>query len=472
MEIKEAYTFDDVTLVPAASSVLPTEVDTRTKLTNSIELKVPLISAAMDTVTEGQLAIAMAQAGGIGVVHRNFSPEEQAEEVRQVKKFESGMVVNPVTIGPEATLGDAQALMRAHGISGIPVVEEGGTGGHTTGKLVGILTNRDVRFASDMGEKVATLMTKDKLVTAKPGVGREEARRLLHQYRIEKLLVVDDVYRCVGLITVKDIEKANKFPGASKDEKGRLRVAAATTVGEKGLHRAQLLIDAHGLHGRVDDLDRVLLEAPDVLPRRGVQPTGAAADEGPEKASQDQAKPEQERRAGEGNAAFAHEIVDRYGRLLVFLNTEDDAAFRFGVWEGEIPFTTIERRIIVPWHPLQNPWDAPFFYNDSRHVFYVTTTKQPVWIPDYSAYGVAISLGSPHLIPPQELQLEPWVQRKSSMQGGLIDTNLGIIDPPPLQQLVTEDINIHRAIGTTAVVRYGNLKIGPSGAIMKAQDGR
>src|SRR5258708_5116295 len=237
MEFQEALTFDDVLLKPAASAVLPNQTDTRTRLSRTIELGIPLMSAAMDTVTEAAMAIAMAQVGGIGVIHMNLDPEAQASEVRKVKKFESGMVVNPVTIHPEQTLADALALMAAHQISGIPVVER-------NGKLVGILTNRDVRFATDDSTPVHALMTKDKLGTVREGATKEEGKRLLHQYRIEKLLVVDDAYRCIGLITVKDIEKANKFPGASKDEKGRLRTAAATTVGEKGLRRAQLLIDA------------------------------------------------------------------------------------------------------------------------------------------------------------------------------------------------------------------------------------
>ncbi|HYR66797.1 MAG TPA: IMP dehydrogenase, partial [Reyranella sp.] len=237
MQFQEALTFDDVLLKPAASAVLPNQTDTRTRLSRTIELNIPLMSAAMDTVTEAAMAIAMAQVGGIGVIHKNLDPEAQANEVRKVKKFESGMVVNPVTIHPEQTLADALQLMTAHQISGIPVVER-------NGKLVGILTNRDVRFATDNSMKVSALMTKDKLVTVREGATRDEAKRLLHQYRIEKLLVVDDAYRCIGLITVKDIEKANKFPGASKDEKGRLRTAAATGVGEDGLRRAQLLIDA------------------------------------------------------------------------------------------------------------------------------------------------------------------------------------------------------------------------------------
>jgi IMP dehydrogenase len=237
MQFQETLSFDDVLLKPAASAVLPNQTDVRTRLTRTIDLGIPLMSAAMDTVTEAAMAIAMAQVGGIGVIHMNLDPEAQANEVRKVKKFESGMVVNPVTIHPEQTLADALSLMSAHQISGIPVVERNGT-------LVGILTNRDVRFATDNSMPVSALMTQEKLVTVREGATKEEAKRLLHQRRIEKLLVVDGDYRCIGLITVKDIEKANKFPGASKDEKGRLRTAAATTVGEKGLRRAQLLIDA------------------------------------------------------------------------------------------------------------------------------------------------------------------------------------------------------------------------------------
>ncbi len=240
--IREALTFDDVLLVPAASEVLPSQVDTRTRLTKTVELGIPLISAAMDTVTEAGLAIAMAQAGGMGVIHRNLSIEEQAEQVRRVKKFESGMVVNPVTIGPDASLADALELMARYSISGIPVVENPNAKG--AGKLVGILTNRDVRFATDTRQPVHELMTKDKLVTVREGVRADEAKRLLHQHRIEKILVVDETYRCVGLITVKDIEKAQKFPNACKDERGRLRVAAATSVGEDGLKRALKLIEA------------------------------------------------------------------------------------------------------------------------------------------------------------------------------------------------------------------------------------
>jgi len=239
-----ALTFDDVLLQPGHSQVMPGEVDISTKMANGIDLNMPILSAAMDTVTESRMAIAMAQAGGMGVIHRNLEPIQQAEEVRQVKKFESGMVVNPLTIGPDATLQDAKNLMQAHRISGVPVVENGEKGGHVTGKLVGILTNRDVRFASNPDQKVRELMTHENLVTVREGVDQQEAKRLLHQHRIEKLLVVDDEHQCVGLITVKDIEKSKLNPNASKDEQGRLRVAAATTVGADGLERAERLIDA------------------------------------------------------------------------------------------------------------------------------------------------------------------------------------------------------------------------------------
>src|SRR5690606_877108 len=191
---------------------------------------------------EARLAIAMAQAGGLGVLHRNLDPAEQAEQARRVKKFESGMVVNPVTIEPDATLADALALMEHHSISGIPVVERTANG--APGRLVGILTHRDVRFATNPKQLVSELMTKEKLVTVREGVSEQEAKKLLHQFRIEKLLVVDDAYRCVGLVTVKDIEKAVKNPNACKDEQGRLRVGAATTVGDAGFERSERLVDA------------------------------------------------------------------------------------------------------------------------------------------------------------------------------------------------------------------------------------
>jgi IMP dehydrogenase len=238
-----ALTFDDVLIRPAASNVLPNEADVASRVTRSIALHIPVISSAMDTVTEARLAIAMAQAGGLGVIHRNLDPEAQAAEVAQVKKFESGMVVNPVTIHPEANLADALKLMADYQISGIPVVEPGGNGSRE-GRLAGILTNRDVRFATNPKQRVAELMTKDKLVTVRENVGLDEAKRLLHQHRIEKLLVVDDDYRCIGLITVKDIEKAKAHPNACKDEQGRLRVAAATSVGDSGFARAERLVDA------------------------------------------------------------------------------------------------------------------------------------------------------------------------------------------------------------------------------------
>ena len=238
--LREAYTFDDVLLRPGLSDVLPSEVDIRSRITRDIALNIPIVASAMDTVTEVAMAIAMAQAGGIGVIHRNMEPEVQAGLVRQVKKFESGMVVNPLTIHPEATLADALALMQENRISGVPVV----VGDKAPGRLVGILTNRDVRFATDPRQKIADLMTKDGLVTVREGVSQDEAKRLLHQHRIEKLLVVDDHYRCVGLITVKDIEKAVTHPNASKDEQGRLLVAAATTVGDKGFERTERLIEA------------------------------------------------------------------------------------------------------------------------------------------------------------------------------------------------------------------------------------
>ena len=239
-----ALTFDDVLLQPGHSEVMPGQTLVATRIARDIDLNIPILSAAMDTVTEWRLAIAMAQAGGIGVIHRNLTPSEQAEQVRQVKKFESGMVVNPVTIGPDATLADALRLMKHYSISGIPVVENGGAGGQVTGRLVGILTNRDVRFASDPKQRIYELMTRENLVTVTENVDQDEAKRLLHKHRIEKLLVVDRDYRCTGLITVKDIEKSQLNPHASKDSQGRLRAAAATSVGDDGFERAERLIEA------------------------------------------------------------------------------------------------------------------------------------------------------------------------------------------------------------------------------------
>ena len=262
MDIRQALTFDDVLLVPAASAVLPNDTDTRTRLTRQIALGIPLISAAMDTVTESALAIAMAQVGGLGIIHRNLGIAEQANEVRKVKKFEAGMVVNPVTIYPDATLADALKLMADNKISGIPVVER------KTQKLVGILTNRDVRFASNPHQPIAELMTKDHLVTVRENVTRDEAKKLLHQHRIEKVLVVDKDFRCVGLVTVKDIEKSQRYPNATKDEAGRLRAGAATGTGPDGVKRAEALFDAgvdvlvvdtaHGHSSRVlDTVNRI-----------------------------------------------------------------------------------------------------------------------------------------------------------------------------------------------------------------------
>ncbi|MFA5968016.1 MAG: IMP dehydrogenase [Sphingomonas sp.] len=237
MDIRLGLTFDDVLLVPAESDILPSMADTRTRVSRGINLNIPFLSAAMDTVTEADMAIVMAQMGGLGVLHRNLTVEQQADAVRQVKRFESGMVVNPITIAPTATLAEAQAVMARHRISGIPVTE-------ADGKLAGILTHRDVRFAENPLQPVSELMTHDNLATVGAGVNHEDARKILHQRRIEKLLVVDDDYRCIGLITVKDIEKAVTYPDATKDSAGRLRVAAATTVGDKGFERTEALVDA------------------------------------------------------------------------------------------------------------------------------------------------------------------------------------------------------------------------------------
>jgi IMP dehydrogenase len=236
-EIPLGLTFDDVLLKPAASDVMPSQADTSTRLTREIALNIPILSSAMDTVTGAEMAIVMAQLGGLGVLHRNMEIGEQAAAVRAVKRYESGMIVDPITMSPDQTLADALELMARHKISGIPVTEK-------DGRLVGIITNRDVRFAENRAQPVAELMTRDDLVTVGPGVTQEEARRQLHQHRIEKLLVVDEGRRCIGLITVKDIEKAVAYPGATKDGAGRLRVAAATTVGDKGFERSQALIDA------------------------------------------------------------------------------------------------------------------------------------------------------------------------------------------------------------------------------------
>ncbi|MFZ4121596.1 MAG: IMP dehydrogenase [Caulobacterales bacterium] len=263
MEIREALTFDDVLLEPCASEVLPADADTRTRLTKSVSLSIPLISSAMDTVTEARLAIAMAQAGGMGILHRNLTVQEQADQVRQVKKFEAGMVIDPVTIIPEMSIKEVQEIKAARRISGFPVVEKGSK------KLVGILTNRDMRFA-EPGQRVVDLMTTDPLVTVREGVDEAEAKRLLQKHRIERLIVVDDAYRCVGLVTVKDFEKAQAFPNAAKDSKHRLRVGAASTVGDAGFERSLALIEA-GVDVLVIDTahghSRSVLEAVDRIKR-------------------------------------------------------------------------------------------------------------------------------------------------------------------------------------------------------------
>tara|TARA_Y100001934_G_C12386067_1_gene795822 strand:+ start:3585 stop:5078 length:1494 start_codon:yes stop_codon:yes gene_type:complete len=261
MNMREGLTFDDVLLEPAASKVLPAEADTATYVTKNIQLGIPILSAAMDTVTESRLAIAVAQAGGIGVIHKNMDISVQADEVRKVKKAEAGMVINPLTISPDRPVIDAIRLKEEHGISGIPVVEDG------NGKLVGILTNRDVRFVTDLTQPIREVMTCNNLVTILEGADRDHAKTLLHKHRIEKLLVVDSNYKCVGLVTVRDIERAEKFPNACKDTHGRLRVSAATGVGENGLSRAKALIDAgcdlvvvDTAHGHSNGVSKIVAE--------------------------------------------------------------------------------------------------------------------------------------------------------------------------------------------------------------------
>ncbi len=233
-----SLTFDDVLLKPAFSNVLPADATTKTKITKNISLNIPIISSAMDTVTESRLAIAMAQSGGIGCIHKNLSIKDQADEVRRVKRFESGMVLDPVTIAPDATLGDALHLMNNYGISGIPVVKSGSK------KLVGILTNRDVRFATDKKQPIKELMTKDGLVTARSNVSKADAKALLHKNKIERIIITDASGNCIGLMTGKDLEKTKQFPHAAKDEEGRLLVAAATGVSKDGIKRAESLIEA------------------------------------------------------------------------------------------------------------------------------------------------------------------------------------------------------------------------------------
>lgn len=238
MEIREGLTFDDVLLEPGPSEIMPAMADVSTRLTRDIKLNIPLLSSAMDTVTESRLAIAMAQAGGLGVLHRNMTIEEQAEQVRTVKRYESGMVINPVTVSPDTTLGEVRQIVAAKKISGFPVVDP------ASGKLVGMLTNRDMRFESDPSIKASALMTTGDLITVREGAGREEARELLRTRKIERVIVVDEDYRAVGLITMKDIEKAQAFPNAAKDEQGRLLVGAASTIGDSGFERAMALADA------------------------------------------------------------------------------------------------------------------------------------------------------------------------------------------------------------------------------------
>ena len=280
--LQENLTFDDVLLRPARSAILPSQSNLQTRLTRNITLGIPLLSAAMDTVTESGMAIAMAQAGGMGVLHRNMSLQQQREHVRRVKKFESGMVVNPLTLGPDASLREALEFMKRHAISGIPVVET------ESRKLVGVLTNRDVRFATDLQQPVSQLMTKDNLITVRENVAQEEAKRLLHQNRIEKLLVVDEAYRCIGLITVKDMEKASLHPNACKDALGRLRVAAAVGIGEEGMERALelhragadlIVVDtAHGHSERVlETVGALKGKAPDMEVMAGNIATAEAA---------------------------------------------------------------------------------------------------------------------------------------------------------------------------------------------------
>ena len=280
--IPEALTFDDVLLLPAESAVLPAEVDTTTRLTNSIPLNIPLISAAMDTVTESDMAISMAQAGGIGVIHRNMSVDSQAAEVYRVKRFESGLVLDPVTISPGSTIGELRAIKSQHGFSGFPVVDDSGT-------LVGIITNRDIRFVSDDSVKVSTMMTTD-VVTVPEHVDPEVAKKLLHQHRIEKLIVVDDDGGCAGMMTVRDIQQSRDNPKSCKDSQGRLRVAAATGTGDKGVERALALYEAgadavvvdtaHGhSHGVIDTVKEIRDQAADSAQIiAGNIATGAAAE--------------------------------------------------------------------------------------------------------------------------------------------------------------------------------------------------
>jgi IMP dehydrogenase len=238
MEIREGLTFDDVLLEPGPSDVMPGQVNTQTKFTREIDLNIPIVSAAMDTVTESRLAIAMAQAGGMGILHRNMTVGQQADQVREVKRYESGMVINPLTINPDTTLGEVRRIMEQRRISGFPVIDP------KTGKLCGILTNRDTRFETDLKTPASALMTTANLATVPEGTSPDSARALLRQRKIERLIVVDDANRAVGLITVKDMDKAEAHPHAAKDPQGRLLVGAASTVGDDGYERSMALVDA------------------------------------------------------------------------------------------------------------------------------------------------------------------------------------------------------------------------------------
>ena len=280
-ELRQALTFDDVLLMPAESAVLPAEVDISTNLTSKIGLKIPIISAAMDTVTESAMAIAMAQAGGLGVIHRNMTIEEQVEEVARVKRFESGLVLNPITVSPDMTIGELREMKSKYGFSGFPVVNGGG-------RLVGIITNRDIRFVEDESSKVSDMMTND-IVTVSQDYDPKEAQRLLQQHRIEKLVVIDNEGNCAGMITVRDIQRTRDHPVSCKDSQGRLRVAAATGTGEGGLRRALALIEAgadvividtaHGhSHGVIDTVAKLRKESPDSTIIAGNIATGAAAE--------------------------------------------------------------------------------------------------------------------------------------------------------------------------------------------------
>lgn len=238
MEIREGLTFDDVLLEPGPSDVAPTQVDTKTKFTRELNLNIPLVSSAMDTVTEARLAVAMAQAGGMGIVHRNLTNEEQADEIRAVKRFESGMVINPVVIHPDTKLAEVRDIIARKHISGFPVVER------ETNKLVGILTNRDIRFEGEGSKTASEVMTTENLITVREGIDQDKARGLMARHRIERIIVVDDAYRAVGLITVKDMEKSQAYPLAAKDAAGRLLVGGASTVGDAGFERSMALVEA------------------------------------------------------------------------------------------------------------------------------------------------------------------------------------------------------------------------------------